>query len=117
MGSRDVKKLALHCAGVADDKKGNEILVLDIRHVSSIADYFVIASGGSDKHVRAMADEIALRSEEELGQKPYHVQGLVEGQWVIIDFVDVVVHLFTEPSRKYYNLDRLWGDAKVVKKA
>ena len=117
MIDRNIKKLALFCAGVADEKKGNDILVMDIRSISTIADYFVIASGGSDKHVRAMADEIATRSEEDLDQRLFHIQGMAEGQWVVLDYVDVVVHLFTESARKYYNLDRLWGDAKVVKKA
>lgn len=110
------KDLALHSAKTASAKKAGDVKVLDIRRVSGIADYFVLASGGSQTHVRACAQDIAIRNEEDLDQQPFHVQGLLEGQWVILDYVDVVIHLFTEESRKYYNLDRLWGDAKVIKK-
>ena len=109
------KKLALHCARVAGAKKGIQIVVLDIRHVSDIADYFVFASGGSEKHVCAMAEEIVARNETELGQSAFHVEGMGEGNWVVMDYVDVVVHLFTEQARQYYGLERLWGDAKVIK--
>ena len=108
------KTLALHCAKIADAQKGRDIVVADIRDVSTIADYFVFASGGSAKQVQAMAEEIDARNEKDLGQRVFHVQGMSEGRWVVLDYVDVVVHLFIEEARKYYNLDRLWGDAKIV---
>ncbi len=108
--------LALFCARIADTKKGCHVVVLDIRGVSNIADYFVIASGNNAKHVRAMAEEITLRGEKDLGHSVFRVEGLLSGEWVVMDYVDVVVHLFSEPSRRYYNLDRLWGDARIVKK-
>jgi len=111
------KKLALHCAKIAGAKKGNRIAVLDIRHVSEIADYFVLASGGSQTHVRAMAEEIVAKNESVLGQSAFRVEGLREGNWVVMDYVDVVVHLFTDMARQYYNLEKLWGDAKKIGKS
>ncbi len=110
------KQLAIQCATIASNKKGEDIAVLDIRHITQIADYFIIATGGTDKHVRAMAEEIAYRNKEDIGEQAYRVEGLAQGIWVIVDYVDVVVHLFTDVSRKHYNLDRLWGDAKVIKR-
>ena len=110
------KKLALQCARIAHAKKGIDVTVLDIRAISQISDYFVIVSGVTDRHGRALAEEIALRSELDLKEFPFRVEGMREGQWVVMDFVDVVVHLFLESSRKYFSLERLWGDAKVVKK-
>jgi len=82
--------------------------------VSSIADYFVFVSCTSDKHAKALADELDKKVHDDLGADPFRVQGRRDAQWVIIDYVDVVVHVFTREAREFYNLERLWGDAKKV---
>ncbi len=108
------QKLALLCAEALSAKKGMDIAVLDMRGISEIADFFVLATGGSANQLRAMSEEVEARVHGKTGAKPLHTEGLRECRWVVVDYVDVVVHLFTETTRKYYNLDRLWGDAKVV---
>lgn len=98
---------------MAEDKKGSNIVLLDIREVSTIADYFVICSGNSERQVKAIAKEI----EDELIKHevgPRHREGLDLGQWVLIDFGDVIVHLFTTAQRDYYRLDKLWSTARTV---
>jgi ribosome-associated protein len=104
----------LHCAKIADHKKGDAIVVLDIQKISTIADYFVFISGTSDKHVKALAEEIDLRVHKDLGANPYHIEGRRDSKWIIVDYVDVVVHIFTREAREFYNLETLWGDAKKV---
>jgi ribosome-associated protein len=105
---------ALLAAKAADGKKAMELLVLDLRGLTSIADYFVICSAGSTTQAGAIADGIghALATE---GVRPSHIEGEAEATWVLMDYGDVVVHIFEERTRAYYGLDRLWGDAPVVK--
>lgn len=88
-------------------------MVLDLRRVSDATDYFIIASGSSDTHVRTLAEQVteALRRE---GQRPHHVEGLSAGRWALLDFVDFVVHIFHPTLRDYYQLERLWADAPSV---
>lgn len=93
-----------------EDRKGQKLVVLDLRGLSDAADYFVIASGTSDAHVRGMADGV-MQALEEAGFPVNHVEGMSAGRWVLLDFVDVVVHLFHPESRAYYRLERLWQDA------
>jgi ribosome-associated protein len=93
-----------------EDRKGLKVVVLDLRGLSDAADYFVIASGTSDAHVRGIADGV-VRALEEAGHPANHVEGLSGGRWVLLDFVDVVVHLFHPETRAYYRLERLWQDA------
>ena len=106
-------KIAQLAAEAADSKKSFDILVLDLRGLTSIADYFVICSASSTTQVGAIADGIghALASE---GIRPSHIEGGPEATWVLMDYGDVVVHIFDEPTRSYYSLDRLWGDAPRV---
>lgn len=97
----------------ADDKKGKDVKILDIRSISTVADYFVICSGTSTTHTRAIADNV----EEKLagmGLKLHHMEGYENGRWILLDFVDVVVHVFHGDERGFYNLERLWGDAREV---
>jgi len=100
---------ARRCAELAFDKKAFDIRVLDISRVSSIADYLVIISGGSDKQNQAIADNIRT------GLKKYgkvqDIEGASEGKWIVIDYGDVLVHIFHDPLRSYYDLDGLWGMA------
>lgn len=97
----------------ADDKKGKEVRILDIRSISVVADYFVICTGTSPTHARAIADNV----EEQVSQHGLPLQrmeGYQNGRWILLDFGDVVVHVMNQEEREFYNLERLWGDARVV---
>jgi ribosome-associated protein len=101
------------CALAADSKKAEDIVVLDVGPLSSVADHFLICSGASDRQVRAIADAI----EEELtqsGEKPLAIEGYHKGTWVLIDCADVIVHVFDDETRRFYNLERLWHRAARV---
>ena len=107
------RQLAQRVATLCLDAKAQDVVVLDLKGVSDVTDCFVIASGTSDTHVRGIANHVL----EELGkerQDAHHVEGLPQGRWVLLDFVDVVVHLFHPRLREFYQLERLWGDAEVV---
>jgi ribosome-associated protein len=94
----------------AADKKARDLVVIDVGDFLSITDYFVIASGSSDRQVRTIADEIESRLKE-AGIRPLRTEGGVDGGWLLLDFGVFVVHVFTEDTRKYYELERLWKDA------
>ncbi len=94
-------------------KKASDIIMLDIRKLTSIADYFVICTAESDTQVKAIADAIQDEMEKE-GVSLYHSEGLQALLWVILDYVDVVVHIFYREARSFYNLERIWSDAKVT---
>ena len=96
-----------------DKKFGQEIIVMDLGKVTTIADYFVIATGGSAPQLQALADtaeEIMKKHEIPLG----HVEGIRAGEWVLLDFGSIIVHLFGKESREFYKLERVWGDANIV---
>jgi len=95
------------------DRKAVDPVILDLRGLSAATDYFVIASGTSDTHVRGMADHI-VETLAPAGLSPHHIEGLAQGRWVLLDFVDFVVHVFHPELRDFYQLERLWGDAPVV---
>lgn len=95
-----------------DDKKANDIQVIKIDELTIVADYFVIATANSNTHVKALADEVEYQLEE-AGIKADHIEGRATG-WVLLEYSGVVVHLFLEESRNYYNLERLWEDAKKI---
>jgi ribosome-associated protein len=92
------------------ERKARDAVVLDLRGISNATDYFVIVSGESDTHVRAIAERVIEGMEAE-GVEPVGVEGLGGGRWVLIDYVDAVVHIFHPATREYYRLERLWGDA------
>ncbi len=96
-----------------EDRKGNELLVLDLRGLCDATDFFVIASGTSAAHVRGLADGV-MQMMDKSGQTAHHVEGLTTGHWVLLDFVDVVVHLFHPETRAFYQLERLWQDAPAL---
>lgn len=100
-------------AAAMGDKKGEEVRVLDLRGVCGFADYFVFATGGSDRHVRTLA-EAAVETASRVGQKPLGVEGKTVGRWVLVDLGDIVVHVFSEEAREYFGLERLWGDAQEL---
>jgi ribosome-associated protein len=97
---------------LAIDKKGLDIRILTLEGLSTVCDYFVIVSGEADMHVKAIAEAIDDGLARE-GIKPLHREGMNEGNWVLLDYIDVVVHVFYEPTRRFYALERLWGDAPV----
>lgn len=116
----DSRKLALLCREFADNKKAEDIVILDVRKLSSVTDYFVIASGTSEPHLRAIVDEITEQLREEHDLRPLRTDGSIHGAWVVMDFFDVIVHVMRADVRERYDLESLWGDAKrltVRKKA
>jgi len=111
----DSKKLAELCRDYADNKKAENIVVLDVHDLSSVADYFVIASGTSEPHLRAIVDEIVDRLRDDHDIRPIRKDGSVQGSWVVLDFFDVIVHVMRGDARGRYDLESLWGDAARVK--
>ena|SRR5665213_1381996 len=100
-------------AAIAADMKGVDIVLLDLRGVTDMTDYFLIASGTSDTHVRSIGEHIIEQLKKE-GNRVQHVEGLEKGRWVLLDFVDFVVHVFHPTLRNFYQLERLWADAESV---
>jgi ribosome-associated protein len=96
-----------------DDKKGENIVVLDVKNISPITDYIVIASGDVPTHTQAIADEI-LKNLKEKGEVPINVEGLSNGRWIALDYGDVIVNIFIPELREYYNLEELWFDAPRI---
>ena len=109
----DSKKLALLCRELADNKKAENLMVLDVRKLSSVTDYFVIASGTSEPHLRAIVNEIEDRLDEQ-DIHPRAKDGTIAGAWVVLDFFDVIVHVMRADVRERYDLESLWGDAPQV---
>jgi ribosome-associated protein len=99
---------------MAQTKKAEDVLVLDLRKISTVADYFVVCSGTSEVQVKAIADAI-IAGLQEKGVRSWHTEGYGARRWVLIDFVDVVVHVFHAKAREYYMLESLWGDAKRIR--
>jgi ribosome-associated protein len=109
----DSAQLARVAADVASDKKASDVMILDIQEVTTFADYFVICSGNSSRQINAVADAI----EEELdkqGATLLHREGTADAGWILLDFGDVIVHIFGAKEREYYRLERVWSEAKTV---
>jgi ribosome-associated protein len=104
---------ARRAAQVLLDNKAQDVVVLDLRPVSDMADYFIVASGTSDTHVRATAGHVVETLKAE-GLRVHSVEGMEQGRWVLLDYVDFVVHVFHPTLRAFYQLERLWGDAPAV---
>lgn len=113
----DSKKLALLCRELADNRKAEEIVVLDVREISTITDYFVLASGTSEPHLRAISDEIREKLQDDHGIRPHAVDGSLQAAWLVLDYFDVIVHLMRTETRERYDLEGLWGDAPRLKAA
>ena len=109
----DSRDLACLAARVAASKQGEAVVVLDVRELITITDYFVIASGSSDRQVSTIADEITMQLKKH-GTRALRREGESSTTWVLLDFVDFVVHVFDRETREYYRLERLWIDAPVV---
>jgi ribosome-associated protein len=108
------KERALLCAAYALDKKALRVRVLNVRGLSSLTDYLVIASGQSDRQVQAIAESVRLGLKQDHALPPLAVEGVREGRWILLDYGDVMVHVFHEPTRDYYDLDGLWHEALEV---
>lgn len=113
----DSKKLALLCLELADNKKAEDLLVLDVRKLSSVTDYYVIVTGSSEPHLRAIANEMLDRLREDYGEQPRPTDVTITGGWMVLDFFDVIVHIMRPDVRKLYDLEGLWGDAPAVRSA
>ena len=96
---------------LASDRKAQDIVSMDLREISGFADYFLICSGRSDRQCKAIHDAIHLGMKSEHGLLPSRVEGLTEGRWILMDYLDVVVHVFTPETRERYRLEQLWGEA------
>lgn len=110
--SKEMAKLAIEAL---EEKKAGDIKIIDIEHISTLADYFIIASGTNRNQVQAMADEV----EERLGKagiEPKQVEGYQNANWILMDYGDIVLHLFDEENRLFYDLERIWRDGKVMAK-
>ena len=106
--------LALIIKGI-EDVKGNDINILDLREIeNTVCDYFVICNGNSNTQVNAIVGSVQKEVSKELKEKPWHVEGEQNGEWVLMDYVSIVVHVFQKHIREYYNIESLWGDAKIT---
>lgn len=112
----NVSEKANKIAKFLDDKKASDIKVLDIAKVSTLADYFVVCTCTSTTQLQACVDEVEEQMEK-FGYTPAHVEGYRSGTWILMDYTDVVVHLFMEEARRFYDFERLWADADNVEKA
>ena len=115
LAEMDSKRLALLCREYADDKKAEDIVILDVRDVSSVTDYFVIASGTSEPHLRAVVEEITDQLRERHEVRPRAVDGTLQAAWIVLDYFDVIVHVMRRDVRERYDLESLWGDAPRIR--
>ena len=104
-------KLALHSAS---EKKATDMVVLDLREIASFTEFFIIASGANQRQVQAICDEITEQLKAQLTSRPVRVEGYTSAEWVLLDYGDFIVHVFNKESREFYDLERLWRDAKRV---
>jgi ribosome-associated protein len=110
-------QIALAAARIAEENRGRDVTILDMRELTPIFDYFVLATGTSRRQLHAISEEIDRVLETEMGDRRLGIEGYVEGRWVLLDYGDVVVHLFDPDSRDYYALEQLWSDARQVPRA
>ena len=109
----ELPPLVARAAELAQERKAHDVLVLDLRGISSATDFFVLASGRSDVQVKAIAEHVRDELKQE-GQSTVHVEGMQGGRWVLLDYIDMVVHVFHPQAREFYQLEHLWGDGKRV---
>ena len=106
------ERMASLAASALEDKKGLDVQILPVAEQTALADFFVLATGTSGTHVHALADEVEFRIKQELEVAPLHIEGFRDNVWELMDYGSVVVHVFTDEGRKFYNLERLWGNAQ-----
>jgi ribosome-associated protein len=112
--SAEGRELAVACARAAEEIQAEQIRVLDLRGISSLTDFMVICSGSSMPHLRAILRDVEKHVREWTGTRPLHTEGRPGSRWIVLDYVDVMVHVMHHELREYYALEDLWGDAKVV---
>lgn len=108
------RDLVLIAARAADDKKATDIIILEMAGILDITDYFLICGGATDRQTKTIADEIQKKLREH-GRKPHRSAGEELGDWILLDYVDFIIHIFTDETREYYRLERLWKDAPQLK--
>jgi ribosome-associated protein len=111
----DSRKLALLCRTLAENRKAEDIVILDVRELSSVTDYFVLVSGTSEPHLRAVVEELTEKLRDEHNLRPRAVDGTFQAAWVVLDYFDVIVHVMRQDVRDRYDLETLWGDAPRVR--
>lgn len=107
------KEIADFAFNVLDNKKGMDVTVLEVGDQTIIADYFVLATGTSNTHVRALADEVEFKLKEEKGIEPSHIEGSSGNAWTLLDYGSVIINVFTAEARNFYKLERLWGGNEI----
>jgi len=112
-----VKKQVFFAGESSLEKKADDVVVLDLRKVSDVSDFFLIAGGYTDIHVRAVAQHVVESLKKNYGIDPWHIEGLDNGRWVLLDYVDFVAHIFDTEARDFYQLERLWADAELYRLA
>jgi ribosome-associated protein len=115
--SMESRVLAQYCREFAENRKAENVVILDVRELSGVTDYFVIATGSSEPHLRAIHDEITDRLREDYGEKPSGTEGSVHSSWVVLDYIDVMVHVMREEVRTHFDLEGLWGDAPKIRRS
>jgi ribosome-associated protein len=113
VSNRSALQFAVELAGIAHDNKCDNVVALDLRGISPVTDFVIIGTGSSDRQIRSVAD-CAIEYGKKISERPYGVAGYDTATWVLVDFVEVVFHVFADPFRKYYDLELLWGDAPRV---
>jgi ribosome-associated protein len=116
-GAKDIQSPAptwLVAVRAAESKKATDIQVLDLRGITSFADFFVIATGANSRQVQAISDEVGLQLKQQAGELPHGIEGYNQAEWVLADYGDLLVHIFSPKAREYYSLERLWRGAKTV---
>ena len=111
----DAKRLVQLCREFADNKKAEDLVVLDVRKLSSVTDFFVIVSGTSEPHLRAISDEITTKLRDEHDLRPRAIDGTLQTAWLVLDYFDVIVHVMKPDVREKYDLEALWSDAPRTK--
>ncbi|MBR0118934.1 MAG: ribosome silencing factor [Eubacterium sp.] len=110
----NTEELAKIVINALEDKKANDIKVIDIRELSVIADYFIIASGDNINQIRALADNVEEAMYKQAERQPRHIEGYDSASWILMDYNDVIIHIFSEEDRLFYDLERIWRDGKVI---
>ncbi len=108
-----IRKNAIRAAKQIDEKKGKDIVILDVSEISSFADYFVISHGTSDRQLKALSEEVE-KGMSEANIKLYHKEGTEKSGWILLDYGDIIVHLFLEEQRQHYNIEKLWNDGVYI---
>lgn len=110
----DQKEILKVLCAALEDKKGNKLSLLDVSKVSYLADYFIIVSGNNTSHISALSEN-AIEKASEIGLKPIHTEGTAESGWILVDYGNIVVHVFSTEAREFYDLERVWKDAVEIK--